>query len=65
MERERHRKRHELEHLDKDDLYYEINKTFKGQIPSDVREALEAELNKHNENLNTSEPVKEFFQGKE
>lgn len=52
-------------YLDEEDVYQELKQNFGGYIPQDVKEALDKELDSHNKDLHLSEPVVEFFKGKE
>lgn len=49
----------------KNNILYQLNKTFNGNIPSDIKEALEKEFVDETEDVNQAKPVVEYFQGEE
>ena len=65
LERAKHRNIHDKDRINKNDIYYELNKTFRGRIPSDIRESLELELERQDPNINESKAVTDYFQGEE
>ena len=64
LERDRIKK-NKVPGLNKSDIYEELKENFGGKIPYEIEIALEKEINLQQKNILDSQPIKEYFQGKE